>query len=109
MSQTAYSCVDLAFAYKVSKEKKLPTGIDNFISECVLENKEQVIQSIKKLHQFQADFIIQTFSNELIAGMYAEKSQKQLLDIIKSGCVVKVYNLLISAFLNDEDIKLTLG
>ncbi|TWE06425.1 hypothetical protein FB550_102447 [Neobacillus bataviensis] len=106
---TNYSCVDLAFAYKVSKEKKLPAGIDNFINECVLENKEQVIQSIKRLHrQYSLDFIIQTFSNEILAGMFAEKSQKQLLDIIRSGSIVKVYNMLLDSFLNDEDIKLAL-
>jgi hypothetical protein len=106
MSQLAsYSCVDLAFAYKTSKQNKLPTGIDNFLHECVRENKEEIVKSISRLHQYQPMFIIETFTYEIISGIFAAKSQKELLTIIKSGSVFGIKEKLISAFLNDVDIK----
>ncbi|MFP5111856.1 hypothetical protein ACSU64_05690 [Bacillaceae bacterium C204] len=101
--------VDLAFAYKTSKEKKLPVGIDNFINGCVQENKEEMIKTISRLKEYDSMFIIETFAYEILSGMFAAKTHKELLQIIAGGSLFKIKDKVINAFLNDEDIKQIMG
>ncbi|MFS0776054.1 hypothetical protein ABC255_08620 [Neobacillus sp. 3P2-tot-E-2] len=100
--------VDLQFAYKVSKSKPITLGIENFLNECVRENKEEVIKAISRLTEYQPDFIIETFAFEILSGMFAQKTQKELLDIIKGGSLFKIKDKLITAFYNDTDIQATI-
>lgn len=101
--------VDLAFAYKVNKGKKISVGIENFLNECVRENKQEIINTISRLTEYEPLFIIETFTFEILSGMFAQKNQKELLEIIAGGSLFKIKDRLLEAFLMDAEIKISLN
>lgn len=101
--------VDLAFAYKASKRNVISEGIENFLYECVLENKEEMIKAISRLKQYESMFIIETFAFEILSGMFAHKNKKELLQIISSGSIFKIQQRLLEVFTSDVEIQGVMG
>ncbi|WP_419955916.1 hypothetical protein ACN6MT_11245 [Neobacillus niacini] len=95
----------LALAYKIGKEQKLPTGIDNFINACVIENKFELIKAIDVLNDYSSIYIVESFVCTILKGIFLEKSREDMLNTIAGGSIFKIYQKLFDSFLNDEDIK----
>lgn len=94
----------LAFAYRVGAEQKLPVGIDKFVEACVIENKTELIKAVEVL-DFTPEYIVDSFVCALIKSLFIEKNSEQLLNIIGGGSIFKIYSKLLNSFLDDEDIK----
>ncbi|MGE8079266.1 hypothetical protein [Peribacillus loiseleuriae] len=98
--------VDIVQAYQQAFEKKKQrSNLDNFLAECVDGNKDQIIKAIKNMKCYDQMFIIETVTFNILSGIFAEKSQSQLLDLIASGSVFKIKDSLIEKILLDDDIQ----
>jgi hypothetical protein len=97
--------VDLAEAYKSSSEKRKVNGIENFLNECVQQNKAEIVKSIMNLKQYDFMFVIETFAFRILSGMFAHKTQTELINIIESGSIFLLKDRLVAEFLADEEIN----
>ncbi|MGD7051440.1 hypothetical protein [Sutcliffiella horikoshii] len=73
-----------------------------FVTECVGLNRHLVVEAINNLsNQFTPDFIIETYTDQIIAAMLADKSSKELLQEIASGKIFVARETIIQEFKSD--------
>lgn len=78
----------------------------DFVTECVELNRSQIVKAIKNLNeQFTPEFIIETYTDQIIAAMLANKTQHELLQEIASGKIFQAREAIISEFKNDFLVK----
>ncbi|MGD6781354.1 hypothetical protein ACQCT3_18130 [Sutcliffiella horikoshii] len=77
-----------------------------FVTECIELNRHLVVEAINNLsNQFMPDFIIETYTDQIIAAMLANKSQQELLQMIASGKIFEARETIIHEFRNDFMVR----
>ncbi|WBL16343.1 hypothetical protein [Sutcliffiella sp. NC1] len=77
-----------------------------FIAECVALNRESVVSAVKNLNgQFTSEFIIATFTDQILAAMLQNKPQDELVKMVANGQIFSARERIIEEFNNDFAIR----
>ncbi|WP_404443512.1 hypothetical protein LG307_14915 [Sutcliffiella horikoshii] len=78
---------------------------NEFVTECVELNRQSVVKAVQDLKQFSPDFIIETYTDQIIAAMLSNKSQCELIKLIANGQLFEARERIISEFKSDFAIR----
>ncbi|MGD6831402.1 hypothetical protein ACQCT5_04530 [Sutcliffiella halmapala] len=76
-----------------------------FVTECVELNRHLVVEAMQLSNQFSPDFIIETYTDQIIAAMLANKSQDELIKVIANGQLFEARQRVIQEFKSDFQIR----
>lgn len=77
----------------------------DFCKVCTEANRDQIIFSINKMGAKHVDNIIESFVCNLIGLAFVNKSQEELLELIKGGSLFSIHKQLEESFRNDPAIS----
>lgn len=80
-------------------------GISKFVAECVENNREFVISTIKNMEKYDPSYIIDTIVFQIISTAFKNKGHRELVEVIAGGSIFHLKDALINAFINDASVR----
>jgi hypothetical protein len=95
-------------AIKINAENPFLKDVELLVDECVSLNRDMVIEVLKKSQGYDNGFIIETFVYKIAAGLFQNKTAEEWIELVSGGAIFEVKDMLMNAFLSDQDIVKTL-